>query len=140
MNLKNATATLERAEKAGLRIVVDPETWAGDLAKFPLDEEFSPVRCDIVKEARRLADSLDRPKTPPEGCVYRHATADIEAAFVRAAKHIATHFNREKSNDESDTRQHDERVAEPARGDGDSDDGHSAGHGKGGRGKDANAG
>ena len=133
MNLKNATATLERAEKAGLRIVVDPDNWAGDIAKFPLDEDMSPVRCDIVAEARRLADALDRPKTPPEGCVYRHGKAAIEAAFVRAAKHIATHFKDQANDESNDSSERGDEQADVG-GVAPRGDGHGKGHGKGGSG------
>ena len=101
MKLKQAIDAIERAEKAKVRIVVDPETWSGPLSDFPLDEEFSPVRCELVGEARRLAGTLNRPKTAPEGCVYRHSVEAITAAVVKAAKHIETQM-KGKTDDKSD--------------------------------------
>ena len=88
MNIKSSVEVLERAEKAGLRIVVDGEQWDGPAADFPLDSAISPVRCDLVEEARRIANLLQRPASPPEGSVYRHPKEALEAALKRAVAYI----------------------------------------------------
>ena len=96
MDGKKALATIERAEKAGIRIVIDADEWysnPGNPAKvrkdFPLDLAVSPYRCELVAEARRLAEAVaSRPAQPPEGQVYRHSAATYEAAVQRAARHI----------------------------------------------------
>ena len=96
MSAKNDLKTLEAAEKAGLRIVIDATEWfvdASDLSKaereYPLDPEISPARCDLVAEARRLADIVaDRPAEPPEGQVYRHSAKRLSDALARAVRHI----------------------------------------------------
>ena len=89
MNLKKSLETLKRAESLGLRAVVDSTQWEGTAATFPLNPEISPLRCDVVVEARRLADLLaDRPEPPAEGCVYLHSREDLEAALGAAATYL----------------------------------------------------
>ena len=97
MNIKNSIGVIERAEKAGVEIVVDGTQWEGPVSSFPLDPLISPVRCELVAEARRLVDLLGRPKRPPEGSEYRHAAADIEAAVKRAAAYIKENGNVQRS-------------------------------------------
>ena len=100
MNIKKCIEVIARAEKSGLKIVVDAASWDGPALGFPLFTDMSPPRCELVAEARRLADSLDRPATPPEGCVYRHEKSAIEAAVKKAAAHIETAM-KEQGNAES---------------------------------------
>ena len=88
MNVKKALETIGAAEKAGLRIVVNGMQWDGPVATFPLDPNVSPLVCELVAEARHIAGRLERPDTPPEGSVYRHPKATLEAALIRAAEHI----------------------------------------------------
>ena len=83
---------LERAEKAGVKIVVDAKSWEGPALGFPLFADISPARCELVAEARRLANALDRPPEPPEGCVYRHTKEALSAALTRATGYIETHM------------------------------------------------
>ena len=88
MNVKKALDILDAAEKAGVRIVVSGTQWDGPVDGFPLDPDVSPTTCELVAEARHIAGKLDRPATPPEGSVYRHPKAKLEAALTRAAAHI----------------------------------------------------
>lgn len=91
MNIKNCIEVVERAEKAGLEIVVDGVQWDGPTAAFPLDPDISPARCELVAEARRIADMLDRPKNPPDGSAWRFPKETLEAALKRAAGFIEKH-------------------------------------------------
>ena len=118
-NVKSAIKVIEAAESAGFRLAVDPADWTGPASAFPLDEEISPVRCELVAEARRLAESLDRPESPPDGCVYRHGIDEIAAAVVKAASHIKRAM-KGKSNDQrtEDRAQRDEPTDGPAAEDG----------------------
>ena len=101
MNRKTALQTLARAEKAGLRVPVDADQWPPERGEFPLDLAVSPDRCELVAEARRLADAAaSRPAVPPEGQVYRHSAADFDAALCRACRHLAK-LMKGKSDDES---------------------------------------
>ena len=100
MNIKKSIEAIGLAEKAGVRIVVDAVSWDGPAMAYPLLDGMSPPRCELVAEARRLADLLNRPATPPEGCVYRHSKADIEAAVIKAASYINRQM-KEQDNAES---------------------------------------
>ena len=102
MNTKKALEILDAAERAGVRIVVDGGQWDGPVASFPLDPDISPVVCELVAEARHIADRLDRPKNPPEGSVYRHPREALEAALSRAAEHIQKQM-KGKTDDQRDT-------------------------------------
>ena len=99
--------TLEKAEKAGVRIPIDSTEWfetARNLARaerdFPLNLEISPGRCELVAEARRIADVVaTRPAVAPEGVVYRHTAKELTAALERAVRHIRK-FNKENGDDQ----------------------------------------
>ena len=89
MNAKSALEILARAEKAGLRVIVDPDADAAAGRESPIDPAISPIRCDLVAEARRIAQIVaDRPATPPPGCVYRHDAEALQAALSRAARRL----------------------------------------------------
>lgn len=85
---------LHRAEKAGVRVVVDASQWHGkDRRICPILTDVSPTRCDLVTEARRLTDILEkRPKAPPEGVVYGIATDRLEVAIAMACAYIDRHM------------------------------------------------
>ena len=110
MNRKTALQTLARAEKAGLKIVVDADEWTRDYPyhsttsrEFPLDLSISPNRCELVAEARRLADAVaSRPAKPPEGQVYRHSAKDLDAALARAARRIAKELKENPEDEKPD--------------------------------------
>ena len=92
--------TIERAEDAGLVLVIDlpkwfedQDDWAKAYAERPLDGVVSPSRCDVVKEARRLQDILDdRPAVAPDGLVYRHSTQEVQAALDIACAYVERHL------------------------------------------------
>ena len=82
MNHETNMAAIEAAEKAGLLIPVTEED-------YPLDPEISPARCEVVAEARRLAEIIaTRPPVPPDGVVYRHSAKELTAALTRALRVI----------------------------------------------------
>ena len=96
MGFERNMAVIEAAEKAGIRIVIDTGQWFSDaknLAKaekeYPLNGEISPSRCDLVLEARRIADILStRPDVAPEGVAYQHSAKALNEALTRMCKHI----------------------------------------------------
>ena len=90
MNIKNSIEIIERAEKAGVSLIVDINQWDRPMSEWPLDMNVSRFsRCDVVAEARHIATRLERPATPPEGSVYRHSKDVLEAALKRAADYIS---------------------------------------------------
>lgn len=78
---------LERAEAAGIKIVIDASTWTDRI--FPLVPAVSPERCELVAEARRIADMLDtRVDPPPDGVVYGVDTDTLITALALATAYI----------------------------------------------------
>ena len=113
MNIKRSIEVIAAAEKAGVRIVIDSTQWDGPASAYPLDPAMSPSRCDLVAEARRLADSLDRPATPPDGSVYGHSIVAIGAAVAKAAKHIEQSMKGQSDDERSeDVAEGDEQPAD----------------------------
>ena len=132
MSTKKCLDVLDRAEKAGVKIVVDADLWDGD--GFPLDGDISPPRCELVAEARRIANTLDRPDAPPEGCVYRHTKETLCAALARATDYIATHMEDKtdaKSSKPAAKASESDAGGSSVQPDGDTDDGSADGVGSG---------
>ena len=87
---------LKRAEKAGVRLVVDGPAWSLS-EPFPLDPAISPARCDVVVEARRVANLIaTRAADQPEGQVYGNSTAALEMALKTMLDYIAKHMPKGK--------------------------------------------
>ena len=108
MSIEGDVGKLESIHRAGIKVIVDSDSWfrdAGNLAKaqrdYPLNPAISATRVDAVAEGLRIAFMLDRPRVPPPGRVYAHSEADLRAAFDRIARHVLKSV-REKSHDEPD--------------------------------------
>lgn len=78
---------LKRAEAAGIKIAIVADEWTDRI--FPLVPSVSPDRCELVAEARRIADMLDtRVDPPPDGVVYGIDTKTLETALALATAYI----------------------------------------------------
>ena len=113
-----ALKTLEQAEREGLHLPIDATQWYrenGDSKKrvFPLNPQVSAARCDIVAEARRIADILEsRPATPPEGVIYEHSRETLEASLALATAYISQHLKGHGNAQSDDTgSEHHEQVS-----------------------------
>ena len=97
MSKKPNLSILERAEKAGVVLVVDGPAWSLS-EPFPLDPAISPARCDVVAEARRVANLIaTRAADQPEGQVYLNSTAALEMALKTMLAYIERHMPKGKS-------------------------------------------
>ena len=104
MEAKKAIAKLDRAEKAGVRIVVDATEWfttRADLGKaereFPLDLDVSPGKCELVAEGRRIADMLVTRRQPTEA-VFRHSEKKLADALGRIVAYVERKGNADAVN------------------------------------------
>lgn len=111
---------LHKAEKAGLRIVIDASEWHSKGRRIcPILPGVSPTRCDLVTEVRRLTDILEkRPAAPPEGVVYGTATDRLEAAIALGNAYIGQHM---KGLDDAKSNANSAKATEQADADGDDD-------------------
>ena len=147
MTKKSITSThpfdvLVAAEKAGFKIVIDGTQWTGGgfPGIFPLNPAVSPSRCELVAEARRIADMIDtRVDPPPEGVVYAHDMDTLTAAFAVATAYIESAMKGNGNAKSTDGKPpadqpHDadgDDASSPEPGDGHSDVGSDADGGKG---------
>ena len=128
---------LERAEAAGIKIVIDASTWTDRI--FPLVPAVSPERCELVAEARRIADMLDtRVDPPPDGVVYGVDTDTLINAFALATAYIDGALKKGIDNGKSNKDAAATDQPDVVDGDDDTDtqpggDASGAGNGKGGR-------
>ena len=116
---------LESIHRAGIRVVVDSDSWfrdAPDLAKaqreYPLNPAVSATRVDCVAEGIRIAMMLDRPRVAPDGAEYAHSEADLREAFNRISdyvlKQVKEEANDQPAKDKSGGRQSDDGGAADA--------------------------
>ena len=89
---------LKRAEREGVRLVVDGPAWTHRDGTLPIDTAISPARCDVVAEARRVANMIaTRTAEQPEDVVYANSTVALEVALKAMLAYIEKHMPKGKS-------------------------------------------